>query len=134
MSRENVEMIRKSIEAFNRNDPDAAVEAMHPEVEWQTLDVLPDTATYRGREGVKEFWQVWHDTFRGFQLHLDACVPLSEDQVLATLRVSGEGAGSGAGVESPSFFQVLEIRDGQVVRARMFATEEEAIEAARRSQ
>jgi ketosteroid isomerase-like protein len=130
MSRENVELIRRSIDAFNRNDPDAAVEVMHPEVEWQTLDVLPDTATYRGREGVKEFWQVWQDTFRGFHLHLDACVPVSEDQVIATLRVSGEGAGSGAGVESPSFFQVLEIRDGQVVRARMFATEEEALEAA----
>jgi ketosteroid isomerase-like protein len=130
MSQENVELIRAAIEAFNRNDPHAAFEMMHPEVVWHTLDVLPDMGTYRGHEGVWSFWQMWNDTFRGFQLHLEACVPLGEDQVIATLRVSGEGAGSGAGVESPAFFQVLEIRDGQIVRARMFPTEEEALEAA----
>jgi ketosteroid isomerase-like protein len=130
MSEENVELIRASIEAFNRNDPDAAVEAMHPEVVWHTLDLMPDKGTYRGPEGVRSFWQMWHDTFRGFELHLEACVALGEDQVIATLRVSGEGAGSGAGVESPAFFQVLEIRDGRIVLARMFQTEEEALEAA----
>ena len=134
MSRENVELIRASIEAFNRNDPDAAVEAMHPEVVWDTLDLMPDAGTYRGREGVRSFWQMWHETFRGFQLHLEECVPLGEDQVIATLRVSGEGAGSGAEVESPAFFQVLETRDRQVVRARMFVTEEEALEAAGQSE
>jgi hypothetical protein len=46
------------------------------------------------------------------------------------MQVSGVGAGSGASVESPVFFYVLEIRDGQIVRARMFPTEEEALEAA----
>ena len=130
MSQENVELIRATIGAFNRNDLDAAVEAMHPEIEWQTLDVMPDRGTYRGHAGVRSFWQMWVDTFQGLQLHLEACVPLGEDQVIATLRVSGEGTGSGAGVESPAFFQVLEIRDGQIVWARMFEEKEEALEAA----
>ena len=130
MSQENVELIRATIGAFNRNDLDAAVEAMHPEIEWQTLDVMPDRETYRGHAGVRSFWQMWADTFQGFQLHIEACVPLGEDQVIATLRVSGEGTGSGAGVESPAFFQVLEIRDGQIVRARMFEEKEDALEAA----
>ncbi len=130
MSHENVELVRESIAAFNRNDPEAAVGAMHPQVEWLALDALPDAGTYHGRDGVREFWQIWHDTFRGFQLHLEACVPVGDERVIATLRVSGEGAGSGAGVESPAFFQVLEIRDGQIIRARMVVTEEEAREAA----
>jgi ketosteroid isomerase-like protein len=130
MSEENVDLIRASIEAFNRNDPEAALAALHPEVEWQTLDLMPDAGVYRGHEGVRGFFQMWGDTFQGFQLHLEACVPLDQDQVMATLRVSGEGAGSGAGVESPAFFQVLEIHDGQIVHARMFQTEDEALEAA----
>jgi hypothetical protein len=33
-------------------------------------------------------------------------------------------------VESPPFFQVLEYRDGLLIRARMFQTESEALEAA----
>ena len=125
-----MELVRASVAAFNRGDPDTAVEAMHPEVVWQTLDPLPDRGTYHGREGVQSFWQSWNETFQGFQLHLDACVPASAERVIATLRVSGEGAGSGAGVESPAFFQVLEIREGQIIRARMFPTEAEALEAA----
>jgi ketosteroid isomerase-like protein len=129
MSEENVELVRATIRAFNRNDLDAAVEAMHPEIEWQTLDVLPDRGTYRGHAGVRSFWQMWVDTFQGLQLHLEACVPLGQDQVVATLRISGEGAGSGAGVESPTFFQILEICDDQIVRARMLETKDEALDA-----
>jgi ketosteroid isomerase-like protein len=130
MSQENIELIRATVEAFNRNDLDAVVQKMHPEVVWETLDVLPDMGTYRGHEGVRTFWQMWTETFRGFRLHMDACVPLGEGQVIATFRVSGEGAGSGAGVESPTFFQILVIRDGHIVRARMFTHEEEALQAA----
>jgi ketosteroid isomerase-like protein len=130
MSQENVEVVRANVEAWNAGDMDAAVETLHPEVVWHTLDVLPDMGPYRGHEGMRSFWQMWNDTFRGFQLHLEACVPLGEDQVIATMRVSGVGAGSGASVESPVFSYVLEIRDGQIVRARMFPTEEEALEAA----
>jgi ketosteroid isomerase-like protein len=130
MSQENVELIRVTVEAFNRNDLDAVAETMHPEVVWETLDVLPDMGTFRGHEGVRSFWQMWNDTFRGFHLHLEACVPLDEDRVMATFRVTGEGAGSGARVESPTFFHVLEIHDGQIAHARMFTTKEEALEAA----
>jgi SnoaL-like domain len=80
MSQENVEMIRATIDAFNRNDLDAAVETssartpppLHPEVVWHTLDVLPDMGPYRGHEGMRSFWQMWNDTFRGFQLHVEA--------------------------------------------------------------
>jgi len=46
------------------------------------------------------------------------------------LRVSGEGAGSGVEVESPPFFQLIEFRDGLLIRARMFQGESEALEAA----
>jgi ketosteroid isomerase-like protein len=70
MSQENVEIVREAIEAFNRGDFEAALKRMHRDIEWQTLDAFPDAETYRGREEVREFWQMWRDTFRGFRLHL----------------------------------------------------------------
>jgi ketosteroid isomerase-like protein len=130
VSRENVEVVRRAFAAFNRGDLDAALKRMHPDIEWQTHDAFPDAGTYRGREGVREFWQTWRDTFRGFRLHLEECVPVGEHCVLAAFRVSGEGAGSGVGVESPAVFQLGEIRDGQVIWVGMFSTESEAREAA----
>ena len=130
MSRDNVEAIRATVEAINRGDLGAARARLHPDVEWQTLDQFPDAGTYRGPEGVRDFFQTWLDTFEGFGLHLDECAPVDEDAVLATFRVSGKGAGSGVEVESPAFFQLLEFSGGLVIRARMFQTKGEALEAA----
>jgi ketosteroid isomerase-like protein len=131
MSLENVERVRQAVEAINRGDFDAALDWAHPDIEWQTLDAFPDAGTYRGPEGVQAFFQTWLDTFRGFRLHLETCVAVDEDRVLATLRVSGEGAESGVEVESPPFFQLIEFRDGLLIRARMFQSESEALEVAR---
>jgi ketosteroid isomerase-like protein len=130
MSHENVETVNEAVEAMNRGNFEAALNLAHPDIEWQTLDAFPDAGTYHGREGVLAFFQAWLDTFRGFRLHLEECAAMDEHRVLARLRVSGEGAESGAEVESPPFFQLIEFRDGLLIRARMFQTESEALEAA----
>jgi hypothetical protein len=64
-------------------------------------------------------------------LDLEECVPVGEDHVLANFRVSGEGTGSGVGVESPVVFQLGEVRAGQVIWVGMFTSEGDALEAAR---
>ena len=130
MSQENVQRVRRAVEAMNGGDFETALDLAHPDIEWQTLDAFPDAGTYRGPEEVRSFFQTWLDTFKGFRLHLENCEALDEHRVLARLRVSGEGAGSGVEVESPPFFQLIEYRDGLLLRARMFRTEDEALEAA----
>jgi ketosteroid isomerase-like protein len=129
MSQENVERIREVVAAMNRGDFETALERSHPDVEWQALDVFPDAETYHGREGLRAFFQTWLDTFRGFRVHLEKCEALDEHRVVAAVRVSGEGTESGVEVASPPFFQLFELRDGLLVRARMFQTESEALEA-----
>lgn len=130
MSQENVERVREVVEAMNARDMETALNLVHPDIEWQTLDVFPDAGTYRGPEGVLAFFQTWLDTFSDFRLHLENCVAVDEHRVLNTLRVSGKGAGSGVEVESPQFFQLIELRDGLLFRCRMFPYESEALEAA----
>jgi ketosteroid isomerase-like protein len=130
MSKENVERFRKAVEAVNAGDIETALDAMHPDVEWRTLDTFPDAGTYHGPEAVLAFFQTWLDTFMGFQLHLENCAAVGENRLLARFRVSGVGAESGAEVNSPPFFQVVEFRDGLMLRARMFEAESEALEAA----
>jgi ketosteroid isomerase-like protein len=134
MSQANVDRVRRGIEAFNRGDVSTALEGMHPEVVWRTLDQLPDAGTYRGHEGVRNFWQTWRETFRGFQLLIDDYEAVGDRHVLASFRVSGEGTESGARVESPPFFQLFEIRDEQLVSASMFTSRAEALGAAGLSQ
>ncbi len=91
--------MREAVEEFNRGDLEAALDRLHPEVEWQTLDAFPDAGIHRGPEAVRGFFQTWQDTFRGFRLHLESCVPVDGSRAAAV---------SGAGAESsrPSRFRV----------------------------
>ena len=52
--RENVELVRRAYDAWNRDDMDACLALMDPEVEWHTTGRLPDVEpVYRGHEGVR---------------------------------------------------------------------------------
>ena len=51
MSQENVERFREAVEAINAGDIETALNVMHPDVEWRTLDMFPDAGTYHGPEG-----------------------------------------------------------------------------------
>jgi ketosteroid isomerase-like protein len=131
MSQENVKKVRASQEAYSRGDFDAALANFDPDVEWYVAaDLLPDPATYRGHEGTRAFWQTFAETFEGFQLQIEECRALSPAQVLVTNRAHGTGAGSGVEVSSANFFQLVDFRDGKVIRVRMYANEEAALEAA----
>jgi ketosteroid isomerase-like protein len=56
MSQENVEIVRRSIDAFNRGDRDAWLADFAPEAEWQTTGRFADEGAYRGRAGLERFW------------------------------------------------------------------------------
>ena len=44
MSQENVEIVRRAYEAFNRHDFDAALGEVDPNVEWHQITQFPDRA------------------------------------------------------------------------------------------
>ncbi len=129
MSEQNVQRARRAVDALNRGDFQEALGEAHPELVWHTLDLFPDATTYRGTDEVREFFETWRESFRGFRLELESCEAVGDNHVIAALRVRGEGAGSGVEVESPVFFQLLEYREDQLIRSRMFQTETEAREA-----
>jgi len=131
MSDQNVARVRASMTAFSRGDLDEALANFAPDVVWEVgPEMQPDADTYRGHEGVREFWNLWRDTFEGFELVIEECRAVGEDHVLARTRGRGRGAGSGALVDSRPFVQLMEFRDGRVVRVRMHASERAALRAA----
>jgi ketosteroid isomerase-like protein len=129
MSRENVEPVRRMIDAFNRDDVDTVVAAFDENCEIDEPPEMPDSppSGYRGHDGIRE----WMENLRGVAgagFEPRSFTP-SGDLLLCELVSRGVGRGSGVPIEWTTF-AVLEMRDGKIARIRVFLTREEALAVA----
>jgi ketosteroid isomerase-like protein len=128
---QNLELVRGTMETYSRGDLDLALSAFHPEVVFRVGgEIMPDADVFRGRDGVRAFWDLWRDAFEGFELVIEDCRAIDDTHVMTRNRGRGRGAGSGAPVASRPFSQLMEIRDGQIVRVWVNAREASALRAA----
>jgi ketosteroid isomerase-like protein len=129
MSEENVEMIRRAYEAYERGDLDAAVADIAPDCEYIAAGTVPGrTGVYRGPEGYREFVAWLAEEFTDSHAKVDTLIDAGDSVVLgATLR--GQGRQSGIPVNF-TFWQVWRFAAGKVVHGQGFADKAEALEAA----
>jgi ketosteroid isomerase-like protein len=101
--------------------------AFHPEVEWTTRTDLPDSRTYRGREGVAGLIAEWIGVFDGF---LFEPVEIFETggKVVAVLQVSGRIKGSDQQMTMEDV-HVMSLRDGMFSEVREYPAKGEALNA-----
>ena len=128
MSRERVERVLEGFKAFNRGDFEAAIAELPDDFELQVLAQLPEQGPFRGREGVRQFWESWRETFPGIHAEIDEVVDAG-DHVIVMSHMVGRGRDSGAAVETPSYAQVWSFRGEEVHRLTMLPTREEALAA-----
>ena len=129
MSRENVEVVRKSWEHFKRRDLDALIELFDPEIEWHDVPVLPGGGVHRGRDAFRRHAEGFIDAWGEVSVEIDELTPVG-DQVVARLRYVGVGRGSGAPVRGLANGAVYDFRAGRILRVRQFLEHAEALEAA----
>ena len=126
MSQENVEIVRRIYEAFNRRDLTPGMDLVAPDFEW----IPPDRsfeASVRGREDVQKFLE---DQIESLDLQVQPEDFFEKgDQVVAFVRVQGQGHASGAGVEILAA-NVWTFRNGIPVRGETYAERAEALKAA----
>jgi ketosteroid isomerase-like protein len=130
MSEENVEIVRRALEAWGRGDPKAVSDLLDPEVEWTMPSNIPDAGTYCGRDEVvqrlEEFLEAWDDLAVTVEDLVDA-----GDRVVALVRYSGRGRESGIEVGGASTdAQVWTVRNGKALRVELYAGTADALEAA----
>jgi ketosteroid isomerase-like protein len=129
MSQENVEIARRSLEAYHRGDVDAAVEDFAPDFE---LDMSRAIGMDRGvyslnqfRRLAEEFWEVWETVQVG--VGADEFVEAGEHAVMPFAnRLRGR---DGIEVQARGTW-LCTIRDGLIVRICLYQEVREALEAA----
>ena len=129
MSQENVELLHGGFDAFRRRDLDAFITLCDPEVEFISYWLqVEGGGSYRGYDGVRDWWQRLLDVYPDFRAELEDVRDLG-DRTISRVRFHGHGVASDVPM-SQSLWHVAEFRDGQVLGWRFTASETEALEAA----
>jgi ketosteroid isomerase-like protein len=127
MSRDNVELHYRVIDAYNRRDLDAFLGLMDDEVE-AVSRLAAIEGGYHGHAGIRRWWS------NLFEVLPDTTIEVIEvddrgELTLATLRLRGHGADSDTPFEE-TLWQAGQWRHGKSVWWQVFPTEAEAVEAA----
>jgi ketosteroid isomerase-like protein len=126
---ENVEAVKAGFQALREGGVEALLPFIHPEFEATTppgLAAEPDT--YRGPEGVRRYFDSFYEAMDEVVFEPHELRSVGE-VVVVTITLRARGRTTGIEVEQ-SVVQTWELRDGKAIRVEVFATLEEAMEAA----
>jgi ketosteroid isomerase-like protein len=129
MSQENVEIVKEFTQLFEAGDRDRWRDYFAPDVVWDaSASGLPSAGVYHGHEGVERFFRDWLAAWTDYEIETSDIIDAG-DAVVIFFRQAGTGRGSGVRAER-DFINVYDLRDSQVVRARLYESREQALEAA----
>jgi ketosteroid isomerase-like protein len=130
MSQEDVDIVRRGFEGFNRGDIEAVVEMCHPAIEWFPPAELPGVSTYHRHQGVREAARDMLDVFGGLQAEPEELID-AVDLVVVLFRWRGHGRGSGVSLDLVGEqAAVFTMRNGKAIRAQWYIDRTDALEAA----
>ena len=114
------EIATRSYRAFVRDDLDAVLADMHPEIEWHQAQGLPHGGLYRGLDEVRRnvFDPLDRDWWQEFVVEPEEFLE-SGAQVVVLGRYRGVAKETGKALDVP-FVHVWTFRDGLAVRFRQF--------------
>jgi ketosteroid isomerase-like protein len=127
MSRENVEVVRRHTEAWNRQDLRTwlASYSSGGELDW-SRSRGPLKGVYRGPGELEVFWDAFWSTFEDIQVEMHGFTEVGSEVVVSnTAHIRGR---DGIEVVARSTY-VFTVENGQITRQRMFQGRAEALEA-----
>jgi ketosteroid isomerase-like protein len=132
MSGEDVELVRRFIEAFNRGDLEGAIALVDPppESEFVPGDFGPELmGVQRGPEGMRRALEMFWGEFDHAHIEVHELIDAG-DQVFVSATFRGRGKQSGAETSWGPLWGVWTMRDGRMVRWQGFTDRDAALEAA----
>ena len=132
MTREqNIETVQRWFEGMRRGKLEIALYA--PDVRIDNLKGFPITGPYHGHDGVRQWFADLFEVIDGFALEVEEIVPLDDDRVLTTQRLTGRFSHTGIEVDE-LWASIIRIRDGLIVSASGYGSRKQALRAATSSE
>jgi ketosteroid isomerase-like protein len=129
MSQENVEIVRRSYEAFNSRNLDVIGNLLHPDFELDLSNSMGfDRGNYLGEGGLERFFESYWDAFESISIEAEKLIGTG-DAIVAVVRARGRGKGSGAEVDARGP-HLWKFQDGKIVGLALYEHLDEALDAA----
>jgi ketosteroid isomerase-like protein len=125
---DNVELVRRIFEVFNRDGVEATAEWVADDLEVHPFPEWLGPSLYRGMEGLAEVVGEWTENFDDYRWEVERILPAPGDRVVILARQFGRTLDQGIEV-SQVVSGVFWLRAGKVFRMRYFMTREEALTA-----
>ena len=126
MPEENVEVVRRGFEAFQRGGPEALLELFSDKV--ITYRPEPDGATLHGKAGFRDAVADWTEDFSEWQVLPQEFTDLGERVLVRVLQIA-LGRSSGVRVEEDYWF-LFEVTGGKLSKLSFYSRQAEALKAA----
>jgi uncharacterized protein len=124
MSQENVEIVRRSFDAYRRGDLDAALADANSQIVWNPAEEAPMS----GLDAVRDYLARWEGEWEELDTTPEKFIDAG-DRVVAIVHFRGRGRRSGVEVDARSY-AVYTLRDGRMIDMEEFTNRSEALEAA----
>jgi ketosteroid isomerase-like protein len=128
VSQENVELVRRCYEAWDRRDFEALPELLQSDFELDLTARVLNPDRYVGVEGLRRFVDELGETWEDMGLEPEEFIDAG-DQVVVPILARLRGRGSGLPLQD-RIVQVWSVREGRVERMQVFTDRDEALRAA----
>jgi ketosteroid isomerase-like protein len=125
VSEQNVELHRRSVEAFNRRDLEATLACLDPNVEYHPVLSAIGANVYHGHDGLRDWFEQLDDAWEELRVEPEAYFDLG-DQTLLFYVLRGRGRHSGAQVAIQGA-QVCRWGEGLGVYGKQYAHRADAL-------
>jgi ketosteroid isomerase-like protein len=122
------ETIHRAYEAWSHRDLEALLKVVHPDaVARPILGANIGTSVYRGRQGLREWFQDLHQEWETFETIVTRIDERGDSAVL-TVKVHARGRASGVVIDA-LLYHLVEIRNEMILRLQAFQDKDDAMEA-----
>ena len=132
MTQENVEVVRRFIEALGRtqgsDDWQPVLAELDPDAEIDDLDISLDTELYRGQDRVRKWVGVWNEAWESWRVEDVQVRSVGEDRAIGLFLVRAKGKGSGIELSRRDAL-VCTLRAGKIEKGTYYNDQQQALEA-----
>jgi ketosteroid isomerase-like protein len=126
---DNTELVRGGFEALSESGVEGLLPLIHPEFAVTTPpNLASEPDTYRGEEGLRRYFDSFYDAMDEIRFEPHEFIAVGE-RVVVPFTVRARGRTSGIEVEQHAV-QVWELRNELAIEVQVYATLDEALEAA----